>query len=150
MSWRTLTTADIQTHLSGDELGKLQTAVLASGQTDPLPAIVTQVTDEVRGYVAAWAENELGPTGLPPQVIGAAIAIVAWRLCNRLAIGGTGLLLQSPQRQKNYEDAIEFLKSVAKGGIAVEQPASVASEDMGGVIARHGSAPKVNFKSYAG
>jgi phage gp36-like protein len=146
MSWRTLIAADVQTQLSGEELEKLQTAVLADGQADPLPGIITQVTDEVRGYVGGHSGNALG-TGstLPPQVIGAAIAIVRWRLCGRLAIGGGAALLQTPQRQKDYEDALEFLKAVRKGEIAVEQPESVATETLEGELGRYGGKTKVDF-----
>jgi phage gp36-like protein len=150
MSWRVLTAADVQTQLSGDELEKLQTLSLVNGQADPLPGIITQVSDEVRGYIRANSANKMDASAkLPPEVIGAAIVIARWRLCGRLAIGGSAQLLMTPQREKDYSDAIEFLKAVAKGEIAVEQPADEITEEAERPLGCHGSATKVSFKSYS-
>ena len=52
MSWSAITEAEIVTHISGDELEALRAAALADGQEDPVDPSITQVTDEVRGYVA--------------------------------------------------------------------------------------------------
>ena len=150
MSWRVITEADVLTQLSGDELEKLQTLSLADDQVDPLPGIMTQVSDEVRGYVRGNSANKMDTSPkLPPEVIGAAITISRWRLCGRLAIGGSAQLLMTPQREKDYSDAIEFLKLVAKGEIAVEQPESEITETAEEPRGCHGSGTKVSFKSYS-
>lgn len=143
MSWRALTAGDIQTQISGDELDKLQTAALASGQTDPLPGIISQVTDEVRGYVGQSNPLGAGAT-LPPQVLSAAISIVRWRIAGRLSIGGNAALFQTEQRQKDYENALTFLQAVAKGQVFVEPP---ETEDANSptVEGKWGSATQKNF-----
>lgn len=148
MAWRSLTARDVQTQLSADELDDLQSFSLADGQTDPLPEIIGQVTDECRGYIMANARNKLGPSGtIPPQVIGAAVSIVRWRLAGRLGIGKAAEQLQTPQRQQDYSDATQFLKDIAAGKISVEQP---PDEDAGPEIAaepmiKSGSNPQVDF-----
>jgi hypothetical protein len=148
MGWRSLTPQDVQTQLAGPELEALQDYSRADGQSDPLPEIISQVTDECRGYIMANARNKLGPSGtLAPQVIGAAIAIARWKLSGRLGIGKAAELLQTPQRQKDYEDAQQFLKDVAGGRIAVEQPPDdeAGPEIPEEPLVKFGSNPPVNF-----
>lgn len=128
MSWGPLTADEIKTRMSGPELTALQTQALASGQADPLPDIISQVTDEVRGYIAA-SSVPLGQAGeLPPQVRAAAIAIVRWRLGGRLAAGGVENLFQTEPRRKEYDDALALLRDVAAGRCVVEAPAVEATE----------------------
>lgn len=129
MSWAALTPAELQTRLSGPELTALQTQALASGQADPLTDILAQVTDEVRGYIAAGG-TPLGPAGeLPPQVRAAAIAIARWRLGGRLAAGGGAGLIQTEPRRKEYEDAVALLRDVSDGRCLVEAPAVEVTEE---------------------
>jgi len=148
MPWQALTPDDVLTQLSADEAEKLREYSLADGQSDPLPAIIQQVTDECRGYIGAHTGNALGPSGtIAPQVLSAAISIVRWRLTGRLGIGTAAALLQTPQRQKDYEDAVQFLQAVAAGKIMVEQP---PAEDVGPEVAegqegKWGSNDPVNF-----
>ena len=128
MSWAALTATEIKTRLSGPELTALQTQALASGQSDPLPDVISQVVEEVRGYVAAGG-SPLGTAGtLPPQVRAAAIAIVRWRLGGRLAAGGAAGIFQTESRKQEYTDAIAQLKDVAAGRCIVEAPTTTATE----------------------
>src|ERR1051325_10661876 len=123
MAWLPITSDDVKTRLSSEEVELLQTAATDEGQADPLPEVINQVTDECRGYIAAKAGNTLGPAGtLPPQTRSAAISMIVWRLAGRLAIGKAGEMMRSPSRQQDYQDAISMLKDIAKGSMAVEQP----------------------------
>ena len=147
--WIQLTADDIKTRLSGPELDALSGYALADGQADPLPDVISQVTDEARGYIAARAGNVLGQPGtLPAQVRGAVIAIVRWRLAGRLAIGGAEKLLRSETRQAEYQDAVQFLKDIAAGKIKVDQPvnaADISDETMESPEGKFGSNDPINF-----
>lgn len=115
--WTTLTADDVRTRLAAAELAALQTAALASGQTDPLPEIVAAVTDEVRGYIAANHANELGVAGaVPPRLVSAALAIIRYRLATRLPVKS----LLTEDRVKENEAAIRLLERVAAGQFAIE------------------------------
>jgi len=86
MSWITLNEDDIESRLSGPELAAYKTTALASGQGDPVPEIIAQVTAEVRGHVAACAKNSLDAdlTTLPAKLESAALDVIAYRLLTRL------------------------------------------------------------------
>ncbi|MHC1762918.1 MAG: phage protein Gp36 family protein [Verrucomicrobiia bacterium] len=144
--WLSISPDDVKTRLSGPELEALQGTGLADGQVDPLPDVISQVTDEIRGYIAAHGLNTLGPAGtLPPQVRAAAIALIRWRLSGRLAIGQAAGLLQTDSRRQEYEDAITFLRDVATGKIAVESPDDTGPETMPQNEGRWGSDDKLDF-----
>lgn len=146
MSWRSITVDDIRTALSGDELQSLQESALAAGQIDPLLSVIEQVTDEVRGFIAAYADNSLGPAQtLPPQVTGSAIAIVRWRLAGRLSVGKAGELLRSESRKQDYDDAVQLLRDVAEGKVAVEEPDETGPEVMPESSAAFGGETKIDF-----
>jgi phage gp36-like protein len=124
MAWTTLNAAAVATRLTGPELAALQSAALADGQTDPLPEIVTQVVDEVRGYVAAGGIT-LGAAGtVPSKLVSAALAIIRYRLATRLPIKS---LLTDTRIQEN-RDAIQLLQRVADGKFLVEEPTETDTE----------------------
>lgn len=146
MAWLSINPDDVKTRLSGPELEALQGTALADGQVDPLPDVISQVTDEIRGYIAAYRPNTLGPLGtLPPQVRAAAITLIRWRLSGRLAIGQAAGLLQSDSRRQEYEDATSFLRDVAAGKISVEAPEDTGPETMPQNEGRWGSDTKLDF-----
>lgn len=149
MDWLQITSDDVKQRFSSDELEKLQTLGMSDGQADPLPGVISEVTDEARGYVAARAGNVLGPSGtIPPQVRAACVSIIIWRLAGRLAIGGAERLLRSETRQQDYQDALQFLKDVAAGKIKVDQPKTpeeVSDETIESEEGKAGSNPFVDF-----
>jgi len=119
MSWITITSDDVLTRLAGAEKASYQNAARASGQSDPLPEIIAQVTDVVRGYVAACAANELDIGGtIPPRLLAAAVDIIRYRLTTRLPLTLTAA------REQEYKDAISLLKDVAACKFSVEDPNS--------------------------
>ncbi|HTG44938.1 MAG TPA: phage protein Gp36 family protein [Verrucomicrobiae bacterium] len=146
MAWAALTATEVKTRLSGPELTALQSSALASGQADPLPDVIAQVTDEIRGYIAAASRNTLGAAGtLPPQVRSAALAIVRWRLGGRLAVGSVGSMMQGESRRKEYEDALGLLKDIAASRFAVEQPETEGTEEIPSSESDYGSEEKLDF-----
>lgn len=125
MSWITLTEAGVQTKLAGAELAALKTAALASGQTNPLPEVITQVTREVRGYVAACSRNTLGTEGtIPDELELAALNRIRYELATRLPVAS---LLTDARKDANRA-ATEQLKEVAACRFLIVPPATAATE----------------------
>jgi len=124
MSWTELTADAITSQLGANELQALRTVQLASGQPDPLAEVHTMVIAQVRSYIPALrADPALAPGLLPESLHGVALDIARHRLCTRLAVGSKAAgWLHSEPRQKAYEDAVAYLRDVARGLIAVEPP----------------------------
>ncbi len=129
MSWITITEAYVQTKLAGAELIALKTSALASGQSDPVAEIITQVTNEIRGYVAANHENTLGAAGtIPEKLLSAAVAIIRFRSATRLPVK----TFLTDDRVREYEAAIRLLERVADAKFSIEDP--VSGEESVGAI----------------
>lgn len=128
MAWTSLTSATVKPRLSATELSALQSSGLPDGVTDALADLVTQVVDEVRGYVQAGGFN-LGAAGtLPSRLVSAATAIIRFRLGTRFPLK----MLDTEARQREYDDAIKLLDRVAAGKFAVEEPTTGDTESSGG------------------
>ncbi|ODU24840.1 MAG: hypothetical protein ABS95_01425 [Verrucomicrobia bacterium SCN 57-15] len=144
MAWAALTVDDIKTRLSGPELNSLQSSALAAGQNNPLPEVIAQVTDEIRGYIRP--RGTLGPEGtLPPQVFSAALAIIRWRVMGRMSVGSAGLILQSEPRRKEYEDAMALIKDIGAGRFVVETPDTESAQNFDAPRSKFGSDDKMEF-----
>lgn len=127
MSWNIITTDQVKTRLAGAELTALQSAALANGQADPLPEIITQVVDEVRGYIVAGGFSLETGTTVPSKLVGATLDIIRYRLVTRLPARG----LLTDERKEEYKNALELLKRVADGGFSVEEPTTPSTESSG-------------------
>lgn len=127
MAWTELTVEDLKPRLLGQELTILQSRGLGEFQGDPVPEVISQVVDEVRGYIAANAKNSLGPAGtLPPQLKQAAVSLAIWALAGRP--GAAGKIVRSDDRKEQKNDAIALLKAVARDEFKVEQPTELGTE----------------------
>lgn len=127
MAWTTITVEHVKTRLAGAELAAVQSAALAEAQTDPLPEIVGQVLDEIRGYVAAGGVT-LGIAGtIPSKLVGAALAIIRYRLCTRLPVKS---LLTDARVSENTE-ALALLVRVSDRKFSVEEPTEADTEQAG-------------------
>lgn len=128
MPWQIITETDIRDRLSGPELAAYKSVALATGQTDPLPGIITQTVDEVRGYIAAAGTVALGEgTTIPSKLVSAASAIVRWRLITRLPLNSAALL---ETRKQEYQDALRLLEQTATGKFLVEEPTTASAEQI--------------------
>ena len=128
MAWTQITETEIRDRLSGPELAAYKSAALAIGQTDPLPGIIAQSVDEVRGYIAAAATVALGDgVTVPSKLVSATVAIVRWRLITRLPLNSAALL---ETRKQEYQDAIRLLEQTAAGKFLVEEPTTAAAEQI--------------------
>jgi len=126
MSWAAITEAHIVTHIAGAELEGLRAAALADGQVDPVQPSIDQVTELVRGYVAACATNTLGDAGtIPTRLLGPACTLVICEIINRVP----GYELDD-DRGDARDKAIRLLEQVAACNYAIEDPET--GEDSGG------------------
>ena len=132
MAWITLTEANLGERLAGAELAALQTAATGSaGNT--VPHVLESVVAEVRGRVAAYSRNKLGPAGtIPEELKASALAITRWRILSRLP----GMKsLQDEARRAEYADALSLLSAVADGKFAILQPETpLENADIGVVL----------------
>lgn len=123
MSWITLTEADALTVVNAPTLAAARTAATKAGQADPLPAVLTQVTDQVRGSVGASGRYALGEAGtLPAKLRSTALDLLAVRLLGRLD------LPISDAKQTLYKSAEATLKAVAAGSFDIEEPLILSDE----------------------
>ena len=122
-----MTEADLLTQISGPELEAIRAAALGTGQVDPIQPTLDLVTREVRGYVAACANNTLGAAGtLPDELIAHTVALAIMRIMPRAA----GLVI-GESREKAAEAARAVLRDVAGCRMALEQPATASTEVIG-------------------
>lgn len=117
MSWISISATDVKARLADVELTALQEQYLQAGQADPLVEIVSQVTGKIRRAVAKGG-GTLGLAGtIPEELEDSAVAIIRYRLCNRLNAS-----LITEDRRQEYRDAIEELKDVAKEASGIVAP----------------------------
>jgi len=123
MSYITLVEADLQSALTGPELNAVKTAALAAGQTGVVAEILSQVTTEVRARVAACAKNTLGESGtIPDECKSAAVDIAVYRIAKRLP----GKVVLTDERNNANDNAIAFMRDVAKCDVAIVPPSTPA------------------------
>jgi len=135
MAWKTITEADIVKQISGAELEALREVVLADGQADPVEGAISDITSEVRGYVAGNPKNDLDDdsTTVPDRLIRAAVALIIIDIMTRA--GGT-MIDPEGARQKSADKATALLKSVAAGNFSIDDPES-GNENSGSIRPRY-------------
>lgn len=121
LPWITLTLSDLHTAKAAALVSALRTAALADGQTDPLPEVITSVTNRIRMEIAAGGRTVLDAdaTKLPPSLKSVALRMVVAEGQSRLNIDNA-LPLSDDDREQLRQD-IRFLERIAKGEITVEQ-----------------------------
>lgn len=125
MAWITLT----EDHVTGSaaltkpELAIARTLLLPDGVTDTLSDVMTSVTREVRGYVAAHKPNPLGEAGtIPDELERAALSRIVCELATRIP----GKLLLTEQRASANDAAVKLLEQTARGLFAIVPPVTAA------------------------
>lgn len=131
--WITVTEAHLQQAISGPELDAFRAAALASGQTDPVTGIVAEITQEIRGYVAACTRNQLGPSGtIPDELLHAFLSLFVPRFQSR---AGGVVIDPNGQREREVSAARQLLGQVASCKFAIVQPvAPDTSSTVGGSV----------------
>ncbi|MDR0536183.1 MAG: DUF1320 family protein [Puniceicoccales bacterium] len=119
MPWISLTVDDVARKVAGAELEALRGAALGSGQPDPLPGLIADAVDKIRGYAGACSRNRLGPPGtIPHQLVDAALVLIRNSALNRLPVD----FLNTAPRQKEYDDAMALLHDLAACKFSIETP----------------------------
>lgn len=138
MSWITLSVDDVLPGLSSVEATAHRTGLLSAGQSDPLIALLSSVTEEVRSRVAACPNNSLDAdtATIPGECRYHAAALARYRLLSRLP-----LEIQE-SRMIEYREALRFLDKVADCKVTIAQPESVSGE----VIARQ-AGPQITART---
>lgn len=112
MAWSTVTEAKLLSALNDAELAKYRNVAKQEGQDDPLPDVLLDVTNLVRGYVRK--RYALEAIGIPPSLMPAALDVAIYRLAKRVSSN------LAEDRRKAYEDAIKLLEQVASGDFGIE------------------------------
>ncbi len=130
MAYVTLSINDVVEALNAAELARYR--AIGTG-CDPLPGIITRVTNRVRGFVRK--QNTLEAGGIPQELVDVALDIIIYRLAKGMSPDA------AKSRKPARDDAEETLKDVAKGDFRVAEPATPTSEKT--------SAPSPSFGSGA-
>jgi hypothetical protein len=148
VAWIVLTADELLRSLTGPEKAAVSTAALAAGQTDPVPAIVEDVINEVRGYIAAHPSNALGLSGTIPEKLKiATLSRARYEALTRLPIGRSIL---TEDRVKSNESARTLLRDVAAGRFQIEEPTEVHPTESGGPGVRLVRNPSTSTHPFAG
>lgn len=127
--WIEITEALVLTKLTSPELAAMSTAARGQGQAVRLPEVITQIVNEVRGYVGSCAQNTLGDGAtIPDELLGAAISRIRFELATALPVAS---LLTSARETAN-SSAVTLLRDVAACRFSVIQPATAATDQAGG------------------
>jgi hypothetical protein len=142
--WTVLTPDLILSKLSAPELAAMRRAATGAGQADPLGEVLAQVTREVRGFVAACADNRLGPEGaIPDELLGAAINRVRFELATRLPVES---LLTEARKEAN-RDALSILRDTAACRFRIVPPpeADQGQQALPDAPGHYGGGTKIDF-----
>lgn len=121
-SWITPTEDDILTRCSGPELDAFRTAALATGQADPIAALITSTVNMMRGYIAQCPNVDMTTKDegtIPESGLFAFLDIIVPTIQGRPAgavIEGSGNI-----RIDARSDAMKWLRDAAKCLIAVDE-----------------------------
>jgi hypothetical protein len=132
MAWITPSETHLRTRLSGPEIQAFKTAALASGQSNPIPDLLEEVVNRIRGDVAACEQNVLGPDGtIPDKLLGACLSIAVIEVMARAA----GTVLDPEQaRREAARNAERLLERVAACKFAIDVPDVQSDEVIQGNI----------------
>ena len=133
--WRKLTEEDLASRLSVAEIDAYSKQ--GSFTTDPVEVILTNVTEEVRGFITSGRKCRLGPEGtLPTMLVSSAIAIAVVELLTRINRKA------NEDRTKARDNAYSLLNKIAAGEIGPEDYGELPKETDKVASAPSFSAPK--------
>ncbi|EIP99456.1 hypothetical protein OpiT1DRAFT_03973 [Opitutaceae bacterium TAV1] len=120
--WITLSVAQLDTVKAAALVDALRTAALRENQPDPLPEIITTVTDRIRAEIAAGGKTRLSanPERIPPSLKSIALRMVLREGQGRLNIKNALALSDDDRKQWDKDD--RYLERIAGGNVAVEMP----------------------------
>lgn len=116
MSWQTITIADLKDRKVAALVEALQASALGTGQTDPVPAIISSVTATIRANIRSCARNVLDAdaTTIPGDLFDLGCRMVLVAAKGRLEIE----LTQDERDQKRSDE--RTLERIAACDLAVQ------------------------------
>jgi hypothetical protein len=124
-NWIPITADDVATKLAGEELKAAREAALGDGQIDPLPDVIEEVVQEVRGYVGTVYTLSAGLT-IPQKLRGAALVLIRDRLLSRFPTSS----LSTEDRRAQVQAAYQLLRDVASRRFQVDAPDSPVDNEV--------------------
>ena len=132
--WVDFTEEDLKQALAGAEYTAIQSAALATAQTDPVPGAVTDAIQLVRGKVAACLYNYLGDPAygetVPQELRNATLNLARYFACSRVPAG-----LINAERRTEYQSALKLLDDVSdpeNPRLRIELPTHVSPQIISG------------------
>lgn len=122
-TWRELTEADLSSVIDNEELEAYRDRATTDGGVDPLPALIVNAVQECRDRIRANRDNTLAPGDtIPVGMIARCLVMIRHRVLT---------IIKTPigeDRRREYEDAMAYLKDVAKGLVSIPQPEEATTE----------------------
>ncbi len=117
-----MTEDDVRALMAGPEDAAYREGLLISGQADPLVAILSQVTLQVRNAIRSCPKNRLHADAsfIPEGAVYHAAAIARYRLLGRFAIGEQDQ--PGDARTTEYREALKWLDLVRSCKELIEAP----------------------------
>ncbi len=139
MSWITLTTTGVREQLTDLEISVAEVAGDDDGTANAkLDGILRKIIEQVRGYVGACERNlPLGAAGtIPSECEFATVALIRHGLAASVPDFDEA---QGQDRRDEWQEAIEFLKQVARCEIAIVGSGGDATTPAAGNVESAGS-----------
>lgn len=133
MSWSTITINDLKDTKVSALVEACRTAALGSGQADPVPNIVTNVTTRIRAEISGCAQNVLD---VDTAKIPADLKSLASRMIMREAMSRIQQSLTEDEREEQRND-LRYLERIARGEVPVavsDNPSAGGEVQKGGAI----------------
>ena len=107
MQWQIITISDLYDAKAAPLITAVQTTCLAAGQPDPIPELIANATEEVRGAMGFSGKYMLSATlnSLPPNLVDMVVQRIV-RLCKRR--------LEQPLTQDERDDEKQFQDKLGK------------------------------------
>jgi hypothetical protein len=138
--WLILTAGMLQSRISAPEYNALTAAVISSGQSDPIPQLLSDVTERVRLAIRSGGETLGAVNTIPASLRRAALAIAKHDLFSRIAV----LRTLAEGAKNDAEKAERMLERVEEGKVKIEAPATDTETETGNA-AEYGSETKIDL-----
>ena len=138
--WLILTAGMLQSRIAAAEYNALTAAVISSGQSDPIPQLLSDVTERVRLAIRSGGESLGAVNTIPASLRRAALAIAKHDLFSRIAV----LRTLAEGAKNDAEKAERMLERVEEGKVKIEAPETDTETETGNA-AEYGSDTKIDL-----
>jgi hypothetical protein len=129
--WIILTAAMLQSRISAPEYNALTSAVIASGQSDPIPQLLSDVTERIRMAIRSGGETLGAVNTIPASLRRSALAIAKHDLFSRVS----ALRNIAETAKTDAEKAERTLERLEEGKLKIEAPATDTETETGNTAA---------------